>query len=326
MFKIISLVFLIFSGVNGCDGKPKHSKKASTLSDPDSLKMEHSVEADESFAYQLDEPDETFKLEDHLEEISGLGMTDSGDFLYAVQDENGVLFRLDRKTGVVIEKTKFHKDGDYEGVEVVGDKVYVVKSTGTIYEVINVGMPNQMMNKYNYFLSKENDVEGLAYDRKNNRLLLACKGIPATGESFEVIRMKKVIYAFDLDSLQLMPDPIYTIHLDHIRKYLEKHTSLKEYEKLVEFFSSGKENLTFNPSALAIHPITNQIYIVSSSGKVMIILNEDGEVVHVEKLKKSIHAQPEGIAFDKDGTLYISNEAKGGIPKIHRFSYITKKP
>lgn len=321
MFKIISLVFLIFTGSTGCDGKPKKSKEISST-DPDSLNIETTKQSEDVFAYQLDQPNETFKLESILQEISGLGISSSGDFLYAVQDENGVIFRLDRKTGAIIERTKFHKDGDYEGIESVGDKIYVVKSTGTIYEVSNLGMPDQAMKKYNFFLSKENDVEGLAYDKKNNRLLLACKGVPATGESFEVIRMKKVIYAFDLDSLQLIPDPIYTIHLDHIRKYLEQHTSLKEYEKLLEFFSAGKENLTFNPSALAIHPITNQIYVISSSGKVMIVMNESGDVIHVEKLKKSIHAQPEGIIFDKDGTLYISNEGKGGTPKIHQFSYM----
>ena len=83
----------------------------------------------------------------------------------------------------MIEEIQFHKDGDYEGIEIVGDKVYVIKSTGTIYEVTNPGTKEQQRKKFNSFLSKENDVEGLAYDKKNNRLLVACKGIPTSSIS-----------------------------------------------------------------------------------------------------------------------------------------------
>lgn len=274
-----------------------------------------------SIPYKLDEPAETYEMPSILEEISGLTISTDEQFLYAVQDEKGIIFKLSKSSGEVLEKIKFHKDGDYEGIEVVRDKIYVVKSTGTIYEVTNPGAVNQQMKKFNDFLERENDVEGLAYDAKNNRLLLACKGMPATGESFDIIRYKKVIYAFDLNTKTFLPDPVYTIQLEEIRKYLDSHTSLKEYEKLVEFFSSGKDNLSFNPSAIAIHPKSGAIYVSSSIGKVLIVLSDTGKVLHIEKLRKKVHAQPEGLAFDKEGTLYISNEGKGGKAKIHKFDY-----
>jgi len=319
MVKIVSFILTLFSGLIGCNDKASQATSTQQVPNKDTLVATVVKPEIHNFPYELNEPDATFKLDKNLEEISGLGIDAVGKFLYAVQDEKGLVFKLDKSTGEIVDKIKFHKDGDYEGIELVGDKVYVVKSTGTIYEIKNLGDKNQEMKKYNSFLSRENDVEGLAFDAENNRLLVACKGIPATGESFEVMRYKKVIYAYDIETSTLSPDPIYTIQLDNIRKYLDQHTTLKEYEKLLEFFSAGKENLTFNPSAIAVHPISNKIYIISSSGKVLIVLDPSGDIIHIEKLKKSIHAQPEGIVFDSDGTLYISNEAKGKKPKIHRF-------
>ena len=325
MIKIVHLIFMLFSAILGCGDDSPMKTEVGTVSESDTIIAVASEPIEHhDFAYQLNKPDETFNLDHDLLEISGLGMDKSGEFLYAVQDENGVIFKLSKTTGEVLDKIKFHKDGDYEGIEVVGDQIYVVKSTGTIYQVSNVGLPQQQMKKYNSFLTRENDVEGLGYDKKNNRLLIACKGIPATGESFEVIRYKKVVYGFDLTTNSLGPDPVYTIQLNDIRNYLGENKGMNGYEKLVEFFSAGKENLTFNPSAIAVHPLTNEIYVISSSGKVLGVLNESGKVVHIEKLEKAVHAQPEGLVFDKDGTLYISNEGKSGKPKLHRFSYNKK--
>ena len=84
----------------------------------------------------------------------------------------------------------------------------------------------------------------------------------------------------------------------------------------MEFFQPNNSDFSFSPSAIAIHPITNQIYITSSVGKLLLITNESGKVLHIENLKKSIHPQPEGLCFDQDGNLYLSNEGKDGRPGV----------
>ncbi len=285
-------------------------------------KITHSNSIDFEIKYNLEEPDQTFDLPNILKEISGLSF--NGDFnkLYAVQDEKGIIFVIDRNSGEMEEKIEFHKDGDYEGIEVIGEDVYVIKSSGTIYEIKNAGQEDQKMEKYNLFLSKDNDVEGACFDASTNKLLLACKGVPATGESFEVIRYKKVVYGFDITTKEIDSIPVYNILLDAIQQCLQNSVTIKDSEHLKACFSYDKEDLDFNPSAIAIHPITKDVYILSSSGKTMIVLNMGGEVVYIEKLSKKIHRQPEGIAFDADGTLYISNEGKGDdAAKIYRFNY-----
>lgn len=48
------------------------------------------------FGYDLEEPDRTFEMPKKLEEISGLGITEDGETLLAVQDEDGILFFINR--------------------------------------------------------------------------------------------------------------------------------------------------------------------------------------------------------------------------------------
>ena len=75
----------------------------------------------------------------------------------------------------------------------------------------------------------------------------------------------------------------------------------------------------FSPSAIAVHPKTGQMYVLSSVGKILVVLDAKGNVQKVEKLDKSEYRQPEGLCFAKDGTMYMSSEGKGGKARIYRF-------
>ncbi len=273
--------------------------------------------------YELDEPDKTFKLEGALDEISGLGITPADSKLIAVQDEKGKIYVLDKKNGEIERKISFWKDGDYEGVEPVGNDIFVVKSSGTLYEVTHPGSKTQEVIKHKFFFNKKYDVEGLCYDEKNNRLLLACKGKPGDGKEFEA---QKAVYALDLATFKMGATPAFTISQDEINTYLERDPKLKNLEILLEFFHPSQSEFGFSPSAIAVHPITDNVYITSSVGKLLVILNPAGEIIHIEKLKSKIHPQPEGLCFEKDGTLYISSESKSKDARIHRFKYQPFQP
>ncbi len=58
-------------------------------------------------------------------------------------------------------------------------------------------------------MTAKQDVEGLAYDPKNNRLLLSIKGKEPGNEDY------KGIYSFDLSSKKLAVTPVYKIDLTH---------------------------------------------------------------------------------------------------------------
>jgi len=272
-------------------------------------------------AYNMIEPSQRFELSLTLKEISGLSTTSNDSLLCANQDEDGVIFYINKKNGHVEKEIPFYKKGDYESLEVVGDKVYVAKSTGTIYEVKNLDTSPPFVQKHKFFLSKNNNVEGLCYDPPNNRLLMACKGLPATGESMETAKFKKVVYAFNLETNTMDINPIFTISIQAIQDYLKHCKASLYHEKLCGYFAPDAEAMIFSPSAIAIHPITGNFYVTSSVKKILMIFNESGEILHLEKLDKRIHPQPEGMTFDPDGTLYIANEGKEGMGTISIFKY-----
>ncbi|WP_116107557.1 SdiA-regulated domain-containing protein [Lewinella sp. IMCC34191] len=238
------------------------------------------------FTYQVQSPELLVELPDELEEISGLTL--DGDDLLAIQDENGIIFRVSTVDGSIKERILFGDDGDYEGVALVGEDIWVAKSDGHLYQVTAAGQPDQEVTRHKTWLDQDYDVEGLYYDASNERLLLACKkDPPGNGMPKE----NRYVFSFDLATSQLAKEPAFTF---------------PRYNK-------------FSPSGLAIHPQSGDLYLTSSVGKQLAVVSTEGEIDMLINLPRKHFPQPEGICFDKDGTMYISSEARDGKPgRIYR--------
>ena len=73
--------------------------------------------------------------------------------------------------------------------------------------------------------------------------------------------------------------------------------------------------IKFNPSAIAVHPETNDIYILSTRDtKCMAVFSRDGKLKSFQLIDEDLMPQPEGICFSPEGVLYISSEGKKGEP------------
>ena len=271
-----------------------------------------------SFPYKLNEPDESFELPENLVEVSGISLTADRTKLVVNNDEQGVIFLLNKATCTVEKEISFWSDGDFEGIEIVGDDAFIVKSSGTIYHVKGYASDSPQVTKMKSFLKKENDVEGLGYDAQRHLLLVGCKGKGVDGEG---AALKKAVFGFDLDSMQMKPVPLYVLTVQNVQHFLEHYPPCEARDQLCKKFTLDTKKMNFNPSGIAIHPLTGNVYITSSSVKMLLVLNPLGGIVYLEKLKKSIHPQPEGLCFDDDGTLYISNEGKTGPGRIYKFRY-----
>ena len=169
-------------------------------------------------------------------------------------------------------------------------------------------------------MNKENNLEGLAFDKSKNCLLLGCKGKIYEGEDPQAA-FKKAIYEFDLNNMVMKTGAAFTLSLPDFKEYISHIEEHNEMERLMEIFEEDEDELKFSPSGIAIHPITKEIYVTSSKGKLLLVLSPEGKIVHLKKMKKKIHAQPEGICFDADGTLYIANEGKDDKAVIYKFLY-----
>ncbi len=271
------------------------------------------------FPYKLNLPDHKINLPEILEEISGLSYINKKTLL-GIQDEKGMLFYIDAKTGKIKEEIKFSKNADFEGVESVNGTIWIIESNGDLHR-----FKNEKHKKYENFLNEKNNCEGLAYDNKKKQLLIACKAYPYPGKQKGKIN-EKAIYAFKLKTKKLKKDPVLTIQLDSIRQKLKMNSMAKAGMKILTFLNPSRNDIIFRPSGIAIHPKTRDYYILGSTGNLLVVYSSSGILKAIVKLKSSKFPQAEGICFSPKGKLFISNEGNNNEDSfILTFNPINKK-
>lgn len=250
--------------------------------------------------YVFEEPDDVFILSKDLEEISGLTMLEEG-VLGAIQDEDGDLFRIDVGSGEILDRQTFGKKGDYEGIEVGGERMYILRSDGRLNIIQDWSGQKLQTATEEADLPKGCDAEGIAYQKVQERLLIVCK--EKAGKKFDG---KKAVYAYDPASKTTTTEPVYVLDIEGFQASIEDHPI---NEAVTSILSERMDISGFKPSGLAVHPHSGELYIVSSVTKAIIRLNESGEVTALWMLPAELHDQPEGIEFASNGDLFISNEA-----------------
>ena len=164
-----------------------------------------------------------WELPKPLLEISGLSYMDGNRFA-CVQDELGIIFIYNTTSSSVEKEISFGANGDYEGLAVVGETVWVLRADGKLFEVNNINAADHVVKEYSTPLTIRQDPEGLCYDKKNNRLLIAIKGAEPGTEDY------KGIYAFDLSSKKMAQQPAFKIDL--LNEAFETNGSDKKKERL----------------------------------------------------------------------------------------------
>lgn len=263
--------------------------------------------------YVLHQPNEVWTLDRRLTEISGLTYHAATDALFAINDEQGIIFILDRQNkGKIIATHSLDKHGDYEGIAQIGAFVTaVLKSNGQLYFYNHkTGMSAQV----NTPLSAKNNVEGLTYDSRNNMLLLACKGQLLSNLSRQ--KNAKAVYAYSLSDKKLIEKPFLTVTDQDLLALMADLS--KQYSKS-QFKALKKRVRSFAPSGIAIHPQTGTYYILSAKGKLLLTVSQNKALQDIFFLNPKIIPQAEGICFDQEGQLYISTEGKGFYGKIFKF-------
>lgn len=247
--------------------------------------------------YNINKPHK-IKVKEVLDEISGIVYDRKENAIVAVNDEQGKLFKLDLANTFDYKLTKFSGSGDYEDLAYTGTEWYVLKSNGDIFLVKNIFTDSSSSEKFSN-PQKGNEFEGLYFDETSKSLWLLCKSCAADNNKKAVS-----VYAFDIAAKQFRAEPAWQLST----KQIEEKLSLKD--------------LAFKPSAIAMHPLQKQLYILSGVNKMLIILDSNRNVVSAYKLDPHEFRQPEGITFTDNGDMYISNEANDdSYANILKFIY-----
>jgi hypothetical protein len=251
--------------------------------------------------YDLTAPVKYF-MPESLSEISGIAFHHGkSDSIYAEQDEEGKIFyfKLGDKQ---INHSKFGKAGDYEDIAILGNQVILLRSDGVFFifpfnqvrsgEIANVQKWNKVLPAGEY--------EGLYADEKTNQLYALCKHCDIDNTA-----KKSTVYAFSLSQTGVVKQTgQFSINVRDIEAQL------------------GKKKIEFHPSAFAKNQNTNEWYILSSVNKVLVVTDAAWKVKAVYPIDPSLFIQPEGIAFDNQNNLYISNEGDKITPgTVYKFNY-----
>jgi uncharacterized protein YjiK len=237
--------------------------------------------------YHFNNP-EIIKLPEELNEISGLSYYAKDKSLFAESDEQGYIYKIPLDQPKRLKRWKVAERHDYEDIVLLDSTFYLLASNGNILTVRFAGRDSFATVKYKFPVMNNNEFESLYYEPQLRKLVMICK------ECDEETKSNNTVYSFD--PLQHIFGKLYVM----------------DGKKAVDASATGAAK--FKPSAAAIHPITGQLFILSSVNKVIVVADRSWHIKEVYPLNSKHFYHPEGIAFDPSGGLYISNEAEEPDP------------
>ncbi len=252
--------------------------------------------------YNFSKPEKLI-METALREISGICfMKGNDEILFAIEDETGRLYQYHLVDGK-LSKAKFGKKGDYEDVTILNNQaVSVLSSEGSIFIFTTSEAGNEKIDSLKEYknILPAGEYEGLF--AADSTLYALCKDCPQDKPSKEVSVFSLIQSAGKgLSVTSSFQVDVSEIQLDKV-----------------------KEKIKFHPSAIAKSTVTNDWYILSSANKMLLQLDEKWKLKAFFQLQPSVFNQPEGLAFNSKGDLYISNEGGEGAANILIFRYGTK--
>ena len=263
------------------------------------------------FGYHLQEPTQVYKLPEELEEVSGLDAV-SDELLLMNEDETASLYLYSLVEEELVQKKEWGEEGDYEGVALLDNTAFVVESGGDVYEVRNYREEEPEVIKHENDGLKGCDVEGFTLLKEENLLLLACK---------EGGNSERSVYAFDIIENKVLEEPYRTFSFEALEEHLLTNQFDRFSQELREMLGGGKSSDILFPSGIAIHPLTQDLYVLSSETKLLAVFDAAGKFKDIYELTHDRFLQPESITFTSNGDLFIGNEGKGGEANILKFVY-----
>lgn len=239
-------------------------------------------------------------LSKELEEISGLEWVNENE-LWAIEDESSIIYVLNPKNGEITDMQKFAKNEDIEDIMLHDGIAWALQSNGDIYQIDHPLMGNGNTTIHDFPKNGKNDFEAIIKSNTEPVLWIFCKSCNSDKNS-----QVSSVFSFNLNSTEF----------ESTAKRVLKNDQLKSILPEKDF-----ENIKMQPSAIAYHPIEQKYYLRSSSDNWLMVLDQELVPKEFHKLNPDIFKQPEGITFSPDGTLFVSNEARGGIPNLLIFPY-----
>ncbi len=232
------------------------------------------------------------KLPGSLQEISGLTLNRDGDVL-AVADERADIYRIRFDDADVTLHSRFGDGksikGDFEGITIHGETLYIVTSEGELFAQPATGSDGRY-EKFDTGLKKVCELEGLTAVPDQPQLLLLCKTPYKKGS-----RKRLLVHAWSIDEQRLDPEPWLNL------RYADLDTP------------------RLHPSGISFN-VDGNLIIIAAKEQRYLVLTPAGELLRQDKLPNPhVHLQTEGVVVTSGNTLYLADEGQAGRGTITRY-------
>ncbi len=265
--------------------------------------------------FNLNEPEFVSSLPYELREVSAV--TSHGlDQVACVQDEDGIIFVYDLLSNSIVDQINFSGPGDYEGLAKVDSIFYVLRSDAQLFKLYRQA-DSVIVNDSRLNITSQ-DNESLCYDARNKRMLLTPKSKLGSGPEF---RGNRAVYEIDIESGKLNQTPVFTIEVEDLKNYALLNNIPLPRKEVNLLTDSIDYYLKFKPSAIAVHPKTDEIYIISAVDRTLAVFDKSGNIMNFITLDPVLFNKPEGLTFLSNGDLVVTNEGQMGTPTLLKFNW-----
>jgi hypothetical protein len=247
--------------------------------------------------FDLIHPSEINILPMGVSSFSDLTLMDSSH-LVGIEPISGNVVFLDINNYSISSQLSLGSDFRFQAISRIDSTLILMDSENKVHFLV----PPYDINS---FVSSNETIEnfhssGICLHESTKRLFLISEV-----QEKEEGQFSSYLYAFNLNKNKLSDEPLFEINLTDIETFAIKN-NLSLPTTIVSNSGDTIQGLDLNPSAIAVHPKTNEIYILSSD-RSLIVYNQFGEVVNFTLLDASIFSKPTGMTFQENGDLLISN-------------------
>lgn len=227
-----------------------------------------------------------YKLPSGLTEVSGLALA-GPDSVFAHDDTHAIIYEIRLRDGRMQRAFALGDptiEGDFEGIDAVGGKVFLISSDGVIYAA-TPGKNGERVpfDIYDSGVGKNCEVEGLSNSPEPGNLLILCKRLRV-----EEDQPKLEIYQWRIGAERAGDKPWLSV----------------PYDQLLE----ERQWSEFGPSALEWDPVAGHFFVASAHNRLLLVLDRQGRLIKQLPFNQSRHPKVEGITITPDRRMAIADE------------------
>lgn len=122
------------------------------------------------------------------------------------------------------------------------------------------------------------------------------------------------LYYFNISKQRYHENPIFTFDADVVLQFLEDKECRIASAPHRRFYP--KELADVLPTAIAVHPKTNDFFMLSSKDRILMVFSSFGELLDASYLEEHAYSNPIDLHFNELGDLFIANPGKEALSLV----------